>query len=704
MPVDKNRLYVYTANKYEVIQYKVQSIFCKLMSSMFLSANSMVDREEWQKTIGKRSFFRLRYFQIALLGIIILSLLLIPTTPVLADDSSWKPPSSVDISEYVSNPESAYLSDNNYAVALGENASAVYADFGFNIPADATIHGIEVRAEVRACSPVCNSSVTIALSSDGGSSFTSGYSINDIDFVDSFITLGGDSDTWGNTWTDDSFSNTNFKLRLEANAGVDAVFIDVLEVKVYYTPAITGPSFTVTAIVSGGHGSVDPATQTVGYGETARVDIYPDTGYYIASITDNGSPVDKTNPYILVNVTENHDIVVQFSTVPTFTVTASVSGGHGKVSPAMQIVAQGETARIDITPDADYVILSITDNGKSVNRTNPYVITNITSDHDVIVSFIRGRTVTSSGQMPNDSGTRNQCPLTLQVDMMGDITTASMTTGGVLCQECLAASPDKQHQLYLEEGTILSSAEHIIPKYIRFQEAADSLPSPDDGVLVSAVFEVDAFQDGQSTNSIPIILEPAGRLSLPYDENSLPEDASWVNVAYYDTSHGWSQIEGIAGPAEIGTARGEVGHFTDFAVIAGSMPEADSDLIISNLSIRPDKVNQNEEISISANIINEGDAVSGYIARLIIDGKVIESQIHNLTPQERKPVSFITVGYTSGVHQVKIGSLNGQFEVIAEQTHKTDWIIWVIIGVIVFCLWRFRRTWIRSLRQLFNKY
>ncbi|MBU4194348.1 MAG: hypothetical protein KKF66_05060, partial [Actinobacteria bacterium] len=113
---------------------------------------------------------------------------------------------------------------------------------------------------------------------------------------------------------------------------------------------------TVTASVSGGHGTVSPPSQSVSYGGTATININPDTGYHIAGITDNGSPATIANPYVIKNVTANHTVVVTFAPAGLCTVTASVSGGHGTVSPPSQSVSYGGTATININPDTGYHI------------------------------------------------------------------------------------------------------------------------------------------------------------------------------------------------------------------------------------------------------------------------------------------------------------------------------------------------------------
>jgi len=69
----------------------------------------------------------------------------------------------------------------------------------------------------------------------------------------------------------------------------------------------------VTASVSGGHGTVSPATQEVVHGADATIDIDPDEGYHAASITDNGVPVAVADPYVISNVQEDHEVVVTFA-------------------------------------------------------------------------------------------------------------------------------------------------------------------------------------------------------------------------------------------------------------------------------------------------------------------------------------------------------------------------------------------------------
>ncbi|MHB8780960.1 MAG: beta strand repeat-containing protein [Candidatus Geothermincolia bacterium] len=156
-------------------------------------------------------------------------------------------------------------------------------------------------------------------------------------------------------------------------------------------------TFTVTASVAGGGGSVSPLSQTVNWGSDPVVSITPSAGFHIDSITDNGVPVagPYTGSYVITDIAADHAIVVTFA--ETYTVEASVAGGNGAVAPATQDAGPGDDVSVDITADAGYHIASITDNGVAQAIADPYLIEDIAADHVVVVTFaIDTFTVTAS--------------------------------------------------------------------------------------------------------------------------------------------------------------------------------------------------------------------------------------------------------------------------------------------------------------------
>ena len=101
---------------------------------------------------------------------------------------------------------------------------------------------------------------------------------------------------------------------------------------------------------------------------------------------DQGVPYGQTTPYPLsIDIGLIHTLSASF--LPYYTVTASAGTG-GSISPVGDTaVLSGQTINFDITPDYGYRILSILDNGVNVGTTTPYTISNVTSNHTIVVSF-----------------------------------------------------------------------------------------------------------------------------------------------------------------------------------------------------------------------------------------------------------------------------------------------------------------------------
>ncbi len=74
-----------------------------------------------------------------------------------------------------------------------------------------------------------------------------------------------------------------------------------------------------------------------------------------------------------------------------YLVNASVLSGQGAVNPTSQKVTHGESAQVEITPDAGWHIAGITDNGNPVTVADPsgmtYTLENVTENHLVEVTF-----------------------------------------------------------------------------------------------------------------------------------------------------------------------------------------------------------------------------------------------------------------------------------------------------------------------------
>jgi len=176
-------------------------------------------------------------FNMSLMGVFFVA----PT--VEAADSGFKAPTGNEGNTgggWV-NPTYVYSSDNHRASADSSNDKIFYKNFGFSIPAGATINGIEVQVEGYTSN---TRQADVKISWDGGSHVTSGKTTNvhkdsSHPYSDNVSPLGGATDKWGRTWSLGDFSDNKFRIFLDANGNNNGgiLYVDQVRVKVYYTPA-----------------------------------------------------------------------------------------------------------------------------------------------------------------------------------------------------------------------------------------------------------------------------------------------------------------------------------------------------------------------------------------------------------------------------------------------------------------------------------
>ena len=146
-------------------------------------------------------------------------------------------------------------------------------------------------------------------------------------------------------------------------------------------------TFTVTASVNGGNGSIAPAgATTVNYGGSQAYSITPDLGYHVADVLVDGVSVGAVTTYDFTNVTADHTIEASFA-IDTFTITSS-AGANGSIAPAgATTVNYGGSQAYSITPDLGYHVADVLVDGVSVGAVTTYDFTNVTADHTIEASF-----------------------------------------------------------------------------------------------------------------------------------------------------------------------------------------------------------------------------------------------------------------------------------------------------------------------------
>jgi hypothetical protein len=283
------------------------------------------------------------------------------------------------------------------------------------------------------------------------------------------------------------------------------------------------------------------------------------------------------------------------------------------------------------------------------------------------------------------------CPLSLAADMQGNMTTVSMTNGGVLCEACLAKDISGKNSLELDKDTKLMLSGNTVPAILRVQTASVDLPAAKNTRVVSPVYEFNAYALAQDTTPAPIIITPSARLILNYDPAQLPENTTEVYIANYDPTEGWLALAPVPGAvAEIGKAHGLLSHFSLYAVLAKVEEPTPAKFEVSDLNINPTQVQLNQEVAISVKVANTGEKSSDYTLELKIDGVAKSSQQITVAAGNSQLVNFTTMGDTAGRHRVEIAGLLGEFEVTAAaEPHTINWwLIGSILGIIaVLAIW-----------------
>jgi WD40 repeat protein len=123
-------------------------------------------------------------------------------------------------------PANAYADDGLFAVDTnsgnGTSTSCtstgkdkhVYYNYGINLPAGATVNGIQVRLDAKVDSTTGAPMMCVQLSWNGGATWTAAKTTAALTTTEATYILGGAADTWGRTWIADNLSNTSFRVRI----------------------------------------------------------------------------------------------------------------------------------------------------------------------------------------------------------------------------------------------------------------------------------------------------------------------------------------------------------------------------------------------------------------------------------------------------------------------------------------------------------
>jgi len=143
---------------------------------------------------------------------------------------------------FEANPAGAYVDGSDYASNVnGPDDRHRFSDYDVAVASYCAVKGIEVRLDWWLDSMSDATSISVELSWDGGTTWTSVYTDSTKSTTEHTVVLGGATDTWGRSWTLSELSNANFRVRLTCNCSGGgcssrSYYLDWVPVDVYYGP------------------------------------------------------------------------------------------------------------------------------------------------------------------------------------------------------------------------------------------------------------------------------------------------------------------------------------------------------------------------------------------------------------------------------------------------------------------------------------
>ncbi len=188
------------------------------------------------------------------------------------------------------NPTLGYFLDNAYATENRNGQEQDYFNYTINdIPPGAIISGIELYVAGKDPS-FANQGFDVELSNDGGSTYTTtGYGSSYPTNTRETDILGMPDDLWGTTWTNDSFTDANFRVRLnKTGADFNNVQLDWVGVIVYFNGSGPDPPPSVNNATNVTSATI---TSKFGFNTTAEditleINLSETDGDSIINITD----------------------------------------------------------------------------------------------------------------------------------------------------------------------------------------------------------------------------------------------------------------------------------------------------------------------------------------------------------------------------------------------------------------------------------
>lgn len=153
--------------------------------------------------------------------------------------------------------------------------------------------------------------------------------------------------------------------------------------------ALTPNTYTVSASVSGGNGTVSCTPASVAAGGSSTCTAIPEAGYQVAGWGGDCAGWGTQSQCYLTKIKADKTATVRFALLPpaNYTVSASVSGGNGHVSCTPTPVTAGDSSSCTAVPDAGWAVQSWGGDCARAGSATQCDLTNIQANQSATVSF-----------------------------------------------------------------------------------------------------------------------------------------------------------------------------------------------------------------------------------------------------------------------------------------------------------------------------
>jgi hypothetical protein len=290
----------------------------------------------------------------------------------------------------------------------------------------------------------------------------------------------------------------------------------------------------------------------------------------------------------------------------------------------------------------------------------------------------------------NDTGSQTQTQsqttttsstTTINTNIMGQPGSFSINSGNVLTENKVFASADNNFKISMQADTVVNIQGQSLSASVDTSPPA----APDNTELLSAY----KIEPSGST------FDPALIISVTYDNSDLPQgiSGSGLYIAYWNNTQ-WINLSSTV-DLQNNTVTARTTHFTIFGLFGSVSQQTQASqpaIAINSLSISPMTVSPQEEVTISAEISNNGNAEGDYKAVLNINGINEASKSITLAPDDTQTVTFTTAKENAGKYEVAVGDRTGSFTVTAGKSSSNGipatlfGLPIVIVGVIALAI------------------